>query len=334
MCVTELIEGLVSDYTQNVPIIYCKSLANLFRHDPRIQLQRDIYDALFGSGRVWSTYPPNICYKRAFVKRVIQWIECGVHRGRSEEVLEELLSEYIGLDNSQPSDFTYKTFMIPTEGTLLWESSDFVVCKEHCSIISGGTTGQRTWPGSLRLAEYILANSVLVAGKSVVEIGSGVGFLLNFLSLAKIGVQEAVGTDFNSQVLKLLNFNVALNGRISVGATSTSPKIFSLSWGRAHNVSWQRLLNCDIAVGADVVYDPDLVDIIVETIEFLLLDSASKIKAVVLSLTIRDEKTFLKFKNRVAHTLTMEVLKTADIPIVFYHDEPVQQNLIVQIKGT
>jgi len=76
--------------------------------------------------------------------------------------------------------------------------------------------GLRLWGASVVLTDYILNNSEIFAGQTILEIGAGMGLCSLCLAapsvLANRGSLIIVQSDFNSMVLENAKFNVDLNG--------------------------------------------------------------------------------------------------------------------------
>ena len=76
---------------------------------------------------------------------------------------------------------------------------------------SGGTCGSSLWCAALALVQWLHKHpqhSHLFAGKNVLEIGAGIGFV--GISLRKLGALRVVLTDLKQQ-LPLLRKNIAAN---------------------------------------------------------------------------------------------------------------------------
>lgn len=66
------------------------------------------------------------------------------------------------------------------------------------------------WAGGQALARYVLDNAALVAGRSVLDLGSGSG--LSALAAAKAGAARVVAADIDAFSLAAVALNAAVNG--------------------------------------------------------------------------------------------------------------------------
>ncbi len=72
------------------------------------------------------------------------------------------------------------------------------------------------WAGGQALSRYVLDNAALIAGKSVLDLGSGSG--LSALAAAKAGAARVVAADIDAFSLAAVALNAAVNG-VSVETT-------------------------------------------------------------------------------------------------------------------
>jgi predicted nicotinamide N-methyase len=97
------------------------------------------------------------------------------------------------------------------------------------------------WPGGQGLARYILDNPHLVAGKAVLDIGSGSG--LAAIAALKAGAVSALAADTDP----LADSAAVLNGKANgVGLASTTDDLLGLD------------PHADLIIIGDLVYEPDL----------------------------------------------------------------------------
>lgn len=123
-------------------------------------------------------------------------------------------------------------------------------------ILSGGTTGNRTWEAALHLGSFLAsdAGETLVRGKRVVELGAGTGFL-GFFCARHLGVESIVVTDREPSLID----NIHACVRHNLGERESIP-IHPLvwEWGTPLERSGEldgseEGLKFDIALGADLV---------------------------------------------------------------------------------
>ena len=168
--------------------------------------------------------------------------------------LEELdldisdIYEHIGSLMATPAPDTFtKRYWLPRGVS----SECYLDIKEDRADISHGTTGLRTWQASLALVEYCA--SAGIRGQNVLELGSGAGFL--GLALQKMANCVTL-TDFSDRVLQRLFENAQLN--------NLPVAIQKLDWETPGQES-----PADLIIGADIVYDPEVVPLLVNALTCL-----------------------------------------------------------------
>ncbi|KJE93833.1 hypothetical protein CAOG_04564 [Capsaspora owczarzaki ATCC 30864] len=128
-------------------------------------------------------------------------------------------------------------------------------------------TGQIVWPAALLLSNYLVEHpSEFQNAGSILEVGSGIG--VSGLVAAKLHQKPAsvVLSDYSQIVLDVLRENVTLN----FPEESAAPRCAALAWGSdlSDFIENHGLFQC--IIGADVVYWPDLVAPLLQTVEKLL----------------------------------------------------------------
>ncbi|ONK68611.1 uncharacterized protein A4U43_C05F13950 [Asparagus officinalis] len=112
-------------------------------------------------------------------------------------------------------------------------------------------TGQLVWPGAVLLNNYLSMNARILEGKSVIELGSGVG--ITGILCGRF-CREVVLTDHNDEVLEILEKNIGLQAScgntISAGLTAEK-----LEWGDIDQI--REILQkypggFDLILGADI----------------------------------------------------------------------------------
>ena len=131
----------------------------------------------------------------------------------------------------------------------------FVTLFEARSVIaSSGTTGLRTWEAALSLGHFLYSSEgkSYVAGRRIIELGAGTGFLA-ILCAKCLGANTVLATDGSMEVINDLEYNIHLNGLGDSGKIHTSV----LEWGQPLNsviqVSYDSRQEYDLIIGADVV---------------------------------------------------------------------------------
>merc|ERR1711963_1750 len=106
------------------------------------------------------------------------------------------------------------------------------------------------WPSAQGLCEYFTKHRDLIKGKRIIELGSGTG--LCGITLAHLGAEKVVLTDFDEKSTKLLQANTELNH------LEDKCSVLQLTWGS--QLEQFEGNTFDIVVGSDVVYEPECVN--------------------------------------------------------------------------
>ncbi|TRM65836.1 hypothetical protein BD626DRAFT_192807 [Schizophyllum amplum] len=193
--------------------------------------------------------------------------------------------------------------------------------RESRTTIQDGTTGLRTWLASLVLSEYLIDTPDLIANKRILELGSGIGFLgIICASLQRLHQTTESAppphlwlTDANEDVLTKCRGNVQLPCNLS----STHPNVhhrlldwtaFEHSASRSTALADMDALDEDIILGADIVFDPALIEPFVTVLALRLFKLRQNGPRVALiALTVRNPDTFQAFLDAVERAaLTVE----------------------------
>lgn len=195
-----------------------------------------------------------------------------------------------------------------------------VATEETAALIAHGTTGLHTWPAALALAELAAAQPQLLRGRRLVELGAGPG--LAGLAVAKVAAPRSLLlTDCHEAVMALLARNIYRNVEHSQDEDGTDlsagfvhscdgghlvpVELAPLLWGLAQD----RVLldDTDMLIGSDLVYDPDLLPGLVDTLAYFLraglyhqssrdLDAPTVQRQVLLASTQRNPSTYAAFR--------------------------------------
>lgn len=143
-----------------------------------------------------------------------------------------------------------------------------ITLHEPRSLISGTAhTGHRTWEGALHLATYLLAHPSLVAGKTVLELGAGTGFL-SILCRKFLDAASVTATDGEDKVVEGMRENLRLNGVSDDGVVARR-----LWWGTELEGDWidgRDAAAVDIVIGADIIYQKKGAQALVKALRALL----------------------------------------------------------------
>lgn len=181
----------------------------------------------------------------------------------------------------------YKSYLLPGGGA--------VSLLENIALISEGTTGLVTWEAALYLAEWALENQQVFTGRTVLELGSGVG-LTGIAICRSCSPKRFVFSDCHSRVLQKLRDNVRLNGLSE--QTSPAVGVEELDWTAATEEEL-REVGADVIIAADVVYDPEIVGSLVKLVSTILrCSSAEVLPQVLICSTIRNPETYGGFKQQ------------------------------------
>ncbi|KAJ6520354.1 hypothetical protein C8R45DRAFT_1086224 [Mycena sanguinolenta] len=281
-------------------------------------------------------YPPSADYQRSFWKWIIPQLEKSVALDSDMEVDSRIYEVYLellhssagpeiipGLAGRRPPSQAYIThFWRPDTDDGLSKSTlvdldeyQITTLLESRTMIEGGTTGLRTWLASLILAQYLILNPVLVRRKRILELGAGVGFLGSVVASLQLldhrSDSSSPGTlwmsDINDSVLSRCCDNVHLPCNLSSSHPDTN--CCFLDWSAALDPDGiepvTSLLNDqidpDVILGADIVFDPDLIPPLVAVLS-LTLRANTRPRSAVIALTTRNPTTMDKFTNAVQDT--------------------------------
>ncbi|NWR18781.1 EF2KT methyltransferase, partial [Emberiza fucata] len=247
-------------------------------------------------------YPPSAKYRRCFLTELIKKLESTAAEPLDEfyEALADVLKE------EEESTHCYKNYLLP--------SGDCVSLCESTALISGGTTGLLTWEAALHLAQWALQNPGLFRGRTVLELGSGIGF--TGIAICKsCQPRTFIFSDCHPRVLQQLGENLQLNGltpqpdmtwstqtesqgQEGEGQNCQNPKVIvaELDWS---SVTEKQLLvlRADIVIAADVVYDPEIILALIGMLQKLSTSRTDrKAPEVFIASTIRNPDTYQLFQ--------------------------------------
>ncbi|KAK4876718.1 hypothetical protein RN001_009224 [Aquatica leii] len=140
---------------------------------------------------------------------------------------------------------------------------------EHSKNTTLSLVGLQVWRGALLLADWILHNgSNFPTNSTILELGSGTGLT----SIVAAMFSTVICTDVDKgDILKLLKANIERNKSLIRHPAIVGEVNFTKS-----HTSWDvpnTLDDVNIIIAADVIYDNDLTENFVKTLEFFLLNS-------------------------------------------------------------
>jgi predicted nicotinamide N-methyase len=163
--------------------------------------------------------------------------------------------------------------------------------------------GLDIWPAAIELCNYLSDNPTLVAGKTVLELGAGVG--LPGLLAAKLGASKVVLTDYEPQVVAHTAHNTSLCNILSSLCTG-----LCLDWTKLDQLPAEHAAAYQLILAADVLYIADIMPGFVAAMDALLTVDAPGVviighqtrRALVLDETntpmmINDDVAFKKFRE-------------------------------------
>ncbi|KFW04844.1 Protein FAM86A, partial [Eurypyga helias] len=220
-------------------------------------------------------------------------------------------------------------------------TGESVTLSESVAIISGGTTGLVTWDAALHLAEWAIENSAVFRDRTVLELGSGIGF--TGIAVCKAcDPKTYVFSDHHPGVLGQLMENIRLNGFVvepqatrriqpephSQEAEATNCQkpnliVAELDWGA---VTAEELLDLqpDVVVAADVVYDPEAISALTGVLQKLSTSGAGgKPPEAYIALTIRNPDTYHLFQAELGKVgIGWQVIPAHNSSIFVYDVQP------------
>ncbi|CAL1694583.1 unnamed protein product [Somion occarium] len=215
-------------------------------------------------------YPPASQYQTSFWKSAVEHVEA-ITDSENDEIDSQIYDHYVDLMSMTSTQTVGSAPPSPSYVTYFWTTSDGVshsaTLLESRTTIEGGTTGLKTWPASLTLANYLITHSDVIQNKRILELGCGIGLLGVIAATLQIpaspekpqDAQSAIClTDVRIDVLERCQSNLDL----PCNGSSRHPNISTrlLDWSDALNPSGQNELqqvltamSPDLILGADVV---------------------------------------------------------------------------------
>lgn len=241
-------------------------------------------------------YPVKVGYQTAFLKHIIHHLN-----KMNVEQHDQLYQKYCHLLTGGTEDqagFSFKHYEIP--------GNDVITLKESSAFISEGTTGLCSWQASKALCEFITNNQEDFRGKNILELGSGVGLTGIFIG-KYCEPSILVLSDCHSSVIETLKQNVELNFPKAAKVDCDNPLVsylidngdslvgvMDIDWSYINASNLNQLIEPDVIVGADIVYDHTLFQALLTAISYVFALTNNKCKFV-LSCTERNQDTLNDF---------------------------------------
>ncbi|KAJ7492140.1 hypothetical protein FB451DRAFT_518234 [Mycena latifolia] len=304
----------------------------------------------------FKAYPPSKQYQKSFWKWIIPLIEkqMAADPDSELEVDSRVYDHYLellnssrapggapGLTGQSPPSQSYITHfwrpdheLLPPGAPVDLGAYQTTTLLESRTIVEGGTTGLRTWLASLVLAQHLVRHPALVHCQRILELGAGSGFLGSVVAALQLLGPAPPGTlwmsDINDAVLSRCRDNVLL----PCNSSSAHPdaRCCFLDWSAALDADGiaplTSLLNDeidpDLILGADIVFDPDLIPALVAVLRLSLQARATtRPRCALVALTVRNPTTMQKFVDAVhSSSLALEIVPAESQERMFM--EPVE----------
>ncbi|XP_031629260.1 protein-lysine N-methyltransferase EEF2KMT [Contarinia nasturtii] len=238
-------------------------------------------------------YPLDTNYVIRFLRFVINDLE-----SQAIEVHDDLYTTLCAYQSksNENAEYFYKHYRIRAN-----ENDDFqtVILKENRNKISQGTTGLNIWESALAISEWALQNKNIFDSKNVIELGAGTG--LSSLIIAKCCSPKSICiTDGHVKVIENLlenvhnNFEKSSDDRFHHG-TQTVIDAMMLDWMTiTEKFIKERLMQVDLIIAADVIYDNLLFESLLTTVR-MLFDHCDNCEKFMLANAVRNEDTEHEF---------------------------------------
>ncbi len=149
-------------------------------------------------------------------------------------------------------------------------------------------TSGALWFGSHYLAHYIANQTANLdfSGKTVLEIGTGTGFVGIALAAIDIGIRRIIFTDLESQLSTVIA-NVELNKEL-FARSNIEVVVMPYSFGQSVGDFYRALMSkgfdwtVDVIIGADIAYDVSLHDPLYQTLEQFLRNEQKPAKLAII----------------------------------------------------
>ncbi|GFF48460.1 hypothetical protein IFM46972_08550 [Aspergillus udagawae] len=291
--------------------------------------QSALYERMFNEAVLWPIPPLN--YRARVLKVILSILEESISDPEEDEILDDLMECWSTLVAQpkpsalqQAQQLAYVKYTAPVSVPASDADADGAPSEEYRSnrtivtsesrglILSAGTTGFRTWEAALHLGSFLStpAGQALVRGNRVIELGAGTGFLSMFCA-KHLGVQSVVATDREPALIENIRDCMRRNALdpavfhpaiwewgTPLSLTHSDPEEGDGDAAQTAAVSGNGDLAFDVALGADLIYDVDLVPLLLSTLRDLFENY--HLREFIISATLRNQDTFQTFLNACA----------------------------------
>ncbi|KAJ5929751.1 hypothetical protein N7454_006701 [Penicillium verhagenii] len=267
----------------------------------RPEVQTALYEHMFDESL---TPLPPAAYRTRILKLLIARIESAVTNPEEDEVLDDLMTawgELLTQPKPNPLDaateLSHVKYTAPLQSECTSTDRTVITVESRGVLLAGRTTGNRTWEAALHLGSFLASptGQAIVQGKRVIELGAGTGFL-SLLCARHLGAQVVVATDREPILLENMKECVRLNSGAAGGEMIPMYPAF-WDWGTPlegkEELGEGGKMSFDIALGADLVYDADIVPLLLSTLRDLFENY--QVKEFITGVALRNEATFRAF---------------------------------------
>ncbi|KAJ5312957.1 hypothetical protein PENANT_c018G00800 [Penicillium antarcticum] len=328
---TDSIRKLAAQYFQLVDLQHLALPLGPVLVQPDVQAA--IYERMFNETTVFPIPPAN--YRSRVLKLILSHIEESIADPEEDEINDDLMECWTELvaqpkqsavEQAQQLSFIKYTAPAETEPNEPAAKTDrsVITSESRGLILSAGTTGFRTWEAALHLGSFLSSETgeALVRNKRVIELGAGTGFL-SLVCARYLGVRSVVVTDREPALIDNMRECVPHNLDSETGKSiPIYPAVWE--WGtpleRAGDLAGLESgddggqgIKFDVALGADLIYDTDIIPLLLSTVQDLFENY--NIEHFIIAATLRNEDTFRTFLNGCeTNNFTVETLPFESTP--------------------
>ncbi|THC98732.1 hypothetical protein EYZ11_001795 [Aspergillus tanneri] len=287
-------------------------------------LQSAIYESMFNEASVWPL--PPIYYQARVLKMILSRIEEAIADPEEDEIHADLIETWTSLISQpkpstiqQAQQLSYIKYTSPIPPPPTSQPRTVITSESRGLILSGGTTGFRTWEAALHLGTYLStpAGESIISDKRVIELGAGTGFVSMFCA-AHLHPQYILATDREPALIENIR-DCARRNQLQKASGSGSTQFGAAIWewgtpldifsedshGDNESSATQPVATTgtvpgdknprifDVALGADLIYDVDLIPHLLSTLHDLF--DNYRISQFIISATLRNQNTFQTF---------------------------------------